>query len=64
MKSDSLAISREAYETHGIKASDEEIRRTALACRFEHRSGMLSTQEAVMGFRSVRLTVDAPAARP
>ena len=40
----------------GIEAPDEEIRRTALACRFERRGGWLPTIDAVLGFLSVRLS--------
>jgi hypothetical protein len=51
-----LTLAFKAYESRNIKASDEEIRRTALACQFEHRNGMLPTLEAARGFLSVRLT--------
>lgn len=50
-----LELSRDAYQTRGIKVPDEEIRRTALACQFEHQGGMLPTPEALRGFLSLRL---------
>ena len=55
-----LKLSHEAYETRGIEAPDEEIRRTALACQFEHRGGRLPTMRAALGFLSVRLLALRP----
>lgn len=45
-----LKLSREAYEARGIEADDEEIRRTALACQFEHRSGVCRECVRCSGF--------------
>jgi hypothetical protein len=58
-----LKLSREAYQARGIKAGDEEIRRTALACQSEHRGGRLPTIDAARGFLSVRLSAMYPMAR-
>ena len=55
-----LKLSTEAYEARGTETPDEEIRRTALACRFEHRGGMLPTLAAARGFLSVRLLALRP----
>ena len=56
-----LKLSVEAYEARGTEAPDEEIRRTALACQFEHRGGRLPTMRAALGFLSVRLSALRPA---